>query len=111
MEKDLVPGSRSRDRKIHLRYPTAGKGQGDQASYAGVDMKKKRNIDPLISRIELVLDLGQFISYNQSWDFVHDLEDIKTNIKMRAPRKSVIWNNTENPMPIHQMIARNESKE
>ena len=43
-------------------------------------MKKKRNADPLISQIELVLDLGQFISYNQSWDFVHDLEDIKEKI-------------------------------
>ena len=45
--------------KFDLRYPTAGQGQGDQASYAGVDMKKKRNVDPLISQIELVLDLGQ----------------------------------------------------
>lgn len=43
-------------------------------------MKKRMNIDPLISRIELVLDLGQFISYNQSWDFVHDLEDMKNKI-------------------------------
>ena len=43
-------------------------------------MKKRMNIDPLISRIELVLDLGQFITYNQSWDFVHDLEDIKNKI-------------------------------
>jgi hypothetical protein len=43
-------------------------------------MKKKRNVDPLISQIELVLDLGQFISYNQSWDFVHDLEDTKNKI-------------------------------
>ena len=37
-------------------------------------------MDPLISQIERVLDLGQFISYNQSWDFVHDLEDIKDKI-------------------------------
>ena len=43
-------------------------------------MKKKRNADPLISQIELVLDLGQFITYNQSWDFVHDLEDTKNKI-------------------------------
>jgi len=34
----------------------------------------------LISQIELALDLGQFISYNQSWDFVHDLEDTKSKI-------------------------------
>ena len=107
----MVPGNRSRDRKIHLRYPTVGQGQGGQASYAGVDMKKRMNTDLMISQIELVLDLGQFISYNQSWDFVHDLEDIKTNIKMRAPREGVIWINTEYPMPIHQIIARNESKE
>jgi len=43
-------------------------------------MKKKSNIDPLISQVERVLDLGQFISYNQSGDFVHDLEDIKDKI-------------------------------
>lgn len=43
-------------------------------------MKKRMNMDPLVSQIELVLDLGQFISYNQSWDFVHDLEDIKGQI-------------------------------
>ena len=43
-------------------------------------MKKKRNVDRLILRIELALDLGQFITYNQSWDFVHDLEDIKNKI-------------------------------
>ena len=44
---------------------------------AGLRMKRKRNVDPLISQIEKALDLGQFISYNQSWDFVHDLEGIK----------------------------------
>ena len=43
-------------------------------------MKKRRNADPLISQIELALDLGQFISYKQSWDFVHDLEDTKSKI-------------------------------
>ncbi len=51
-----------------------------QGSSLRFDMRKKMNIDPLISQIELVLDLGQFISYNQSWDFVHDLEDIKNKI-------------------------------
>jgi len=43
-------------------------------------MKKRRKADPLISQIELALDLGQFISYNQSWDFVHDLDDTKSKI-------------------------------
>jgi len=43
-------------------------------------MKKKRNVDPLISQIEKALDLGHFISYNQSWDFVRDLEDIKDKV-------------------------------
>jgi len=38
------------------------------------------NMDLLTSQIELALDLGQFISYNQSWNFVHDLEDIKNKI-------------------------------
>ncbi len=43
-------------------------------------MKKRRNVDPLVLQIELALDLGQFISYKQSWDFVHDLEDTKNKI-------------------------------
>jgi hypothetical protein len=43
-------------------------------------MKKKKRIDPLIDRIERVLDLGGFISYNQSWDFVRSLEDVKGEI-------------------------------
>jgi len=43
-------------------------------------MKKRRVADPLISQIELSLDLGQFISYSQSWDFVKDLEDTKNMI-------------------------------
>lgn len=43
-------------------------------------MKKSRNADPVISQIELALDLGRFISYKQSWDFVHDLEDTKSKI-------------------------------
>ena len=34
----------------------------------------------MISQIELALDLDQFISYKQSWDFVHDLEDTKSKI-------------------------------
>ncbi len=43
-------------------------------------MKKKKNIDPLISEIELALDLDRFISYNQSWDFVRGLDDTKSKI-------------------------------
>ncbi|MFH1242651.1 MAG: hypothetical protein V1689_09860 [Pseudomonadota bacterium] len=43
-------------------------------------MKKRKNADPLISQIELALDLGQFISYNRSWGFVHNLEDTKSKI-------------------------------
>jgi hypothetical protein len=43
-------------------------------------MKKKMNVDPLISQIERALDLGRFISYNQSWDFVRSLEDTKSKI-------------------------------
>ena len=41
-------------------------------------MRKKS--DPLISVIERVLDLGEFIPYNRSWDFVRSLEDVKHKI-------------------------------
>ncbi len=34
----------------------------------------------MISVLERALDLGEFISYNRSWDFVRDLEDVKHKI-------------------------------
>ena len=43
-------------------------------------MKKRKKSHPLVSEIEHALDLGQFISYNQSWDFVRKLEDTKKRI-------------------------------
>jgi len=47
-------------------------------SNTGAEMKRKRN--SLISQIEIALDLGYFVSYNQSWDFVRDLEKTKNQI-------------------------------
>ena len=43
-------------------------------------MGKRKKSDPLISVLERALDLGEFISYNRSWDFVRDLEDVKQKI-------------------------------
>lgn len=43
-------------------------------------MKKRKKSDPLVSEIEQALDLGQFISYNQSWEFVRELEDTKKRV-------------------------------
>lgn len=40
----------------------------------------QKQADPLIHTIECALDLGQYISYNDSWDFIHSLEDAKNNI-------------------------------
>jgi hypothetical protein len=34
----------------------------------------------MISELEHVLDLGEFISYNRAWDFVRDLENVKDKI-------------------------------
>lgn len=34
----------------------------------------------MISVLERALDLGEFVSYNRSWDFVRDLEDVKHKI-------------------------------
>jgi tetratricopeptide (TPR) repeat protein len=42
--------------------------------------KKRKKSDPLVSALENALDLGEFISYNRSWDFVRDLEDVKHKI-------------------------------
>ena len=42
--------------------------------------KKRKKADPLISVLEHTSDLGDFISYNRSWDFVRDLEDVKHKI-------------------------------
>ncbi len=43
-------------------------------------MGKRKKSDPLISELEGALDLGEFVSYNRSWDFVRDLEDVKHKI-------------------------------
>jgi len=43
-------------------------------------MGKRKKSDPLISVLERALDLGEFISYNRSWGFVRDLEDVKQKI-------------------------------
>lgn len=43
-------------------------------------MKKRKKSDPVVSEIERALDLGQFISYKRSWDFVRELEDSKKRI-------------------------------
>ena len=42
--------------------------------------KKRKKSDPLISVLESALDLGEFVSYNRSWDFMKDLEDVKHKI-------------------------------
>ena len=34
----------------------------------------------MISELEKAIDLGEFIPYNRSWDFVRDLQDVKHNI-------------------------------
>lgn len=43
-------------------------------------MVKKHRIDSLVSEIEEALDLGSFIPYRQSWDFVRKLEKVKEKI-------------------------------
>jgi hypothetical protein len=43
-------------------------------------MRKKGRVDPLVDQMERALDLGRFISYNDSWEFVQDLEEIKGKI-------------------------------
>lgn len=45
-----------------------------------VGNEKRKKSDPVVSEIERALDLGQFISYNRSWDFVRELEDSKKRI-------------------------------
>jgi len=43
-------------------------------------LSKRKKADPLISVLEHALDLGEFISYNHSWDFVRSLEEVKQKI-------------------------------
>jgi hypothetical protein len=45
-------------------------------------VRKRKKSDPLISVLEHALDLGEFVSYNRSWDFVRDLEDVKHKIQL-----------------------------
>jgi tetratricopeptide (TPR) repeat protein len=41
---------------------------------------KRKKSDPLISELERALELGEFVSYNRSWDFVRGLEEVKQKI-------------------------------
>jgi len=43
-------------------------------------MSKRKTDDSLARSIESALNLGQFVSYNHSWRFVQDLEEIKSKI-------------------------------
>ncbi len=43
-------------------------------------MRKRKKSDQLVWALESALDLGEFVSYNRSWDFVRDLEDVKHKI-------------------------------
>ena len=40
----------------------------------------RKKTDPLILVFKRALDLGEFISYNRSWEFVRSLEDVKHKI-------------------------------
>jgi hypothetical protein len=43
-------------------------------------VKKRKKSDSLVPAIEHALDLGEFISYDRSWDFVQKLQDVKHKI-------------------------------
>jgi hypothetical protein len=43
-------------------------------------VEKRKKSDSLVSAVERALDLGEFISYDRSWDFVRSLEDVKHKI-------------------------------
>jgi hypothetical protein len=43
-------------------------------------VRKRKKSDSLVWALESALDLGEFVSYNHSWDFVRDLEDVKHKI-------------------------------
>ena len=43
-------------------------------------MGKRKKTDPLISELEFALDLGEFVHYKRSWEFVQNLEEVKQKI-------------------------------
>ena len=55
---------------------------GRRAGLSGLGRSgnEKKKADLLVSEIEHALDLGQFITYNRSWDFVRELEDTEKRI-------------------------------
>ena len=42
--------------------------------------RKRKNIDPMENAIEAALSPGSFISYNASWSFVDDVQDVANDI-------------------------------
>jgi len=43
-------------------------------------VKKRKKSDSLVSAVERALDLGEFVPYGRSWEFVRSLEDVKHKI-------------------------------
>ena len=43
-------------------------------------MEGKQHVNSLMSQMENALDIGRFISYNEGWNFIQGLEDIKKRI-------------------------------
>lgn len=52
-------------------------------------MRKKP--DPLIAELENALDLGEFIPYDLSWDFVQNLEDVKHKVDALVKGRQADW--------------------
>jgi tetratricopeptide (TPR) repeat protein len=45
-----------------------------------MNTKENRTTDSLMSAIEQAVDLGRFVHYRESWEFVSDLEDVKRRL-------------------------------
>lgn len=43
-------------------------------------MARQRRVNYLVSAIEEALDLGEFVSYKEAWDFIRNLENVKEKI-------------------------------
>jgi len=43
-------------------------------------MTRQHRVDYLVSVIEEALDLGEFVSYKEAWDFIRNLKNVKEKI-------------------------------
>jgi len=62
-------------------------------------MSDQRRLESIVSDVEEAVNLGSFVSYRQSWDYVQRLENVKSKIDGVATKKAA-----KQCVPLYEMF-------